>query len=95
MKVGVYTRARGMRTQFGFTTLKCDFHNNIESSESRSEMTGADGVDNSNGSGGDLCVRAHAQWMNWRLTAETSEHLPLSISFLAFSALLTNTIKYP
>ena len=88
MKVGVYTRARGMRTQFGFTTLKCDFHNNIESSESRSEMTGADGVDNRHG--GDLCVRAHAQWMNWRLPAETSEHLPLS----PFSALLTYSIKY-
>ena len=62
MKVGVYTRARGVRTQFGFTTLKCDFHNNIESSESRSEMTGADGADN--GSGGDLCVGARARPMD-------------------------------
>ena len=81
MKVGVYTRARGMRRQFGFTTLKCDFHNNIESSESRSEMTGADGVDN--GSGGDLCVRAHAQWMNWRPTAENPNICP-SLSYDRF-----------
>ena len=73
-----------MRTQFGFTTLKSDFHNNIESSESRSEMTGADGVDS--GNGGDLCVRAHAQWMNWRRTAETSEHLPPSLIFSAVIA---------